>query len=245
MVLMLDDRSDLITSLSGQLAGFIKGMEPKDAVITSGEIVTMMCDQDLFDMEKRDFIFEDEESGEEFLTQSWYIDNPWELSEATSKHIKRAMYLPPMLVKPRKLTNNKSTGYLTKDPESLILGKGNHHNGDICLDSLNRFNSVALSLNVEMLKDITEDMLVDSEMQAKINSDPKRKEQHEKLIADSYHVYAYLVKNGNRFYLEHKNDKRGRTYSQGYHCSTQGNSFRKSIIELADKEVVEWNMNPS
>jgi DNA-directed RNA polymerase len=41
---------------------------------------------------------------------------------------------------------------------------------------------------------------------------------------------------GNRFWLTHKYDKRGRTYCQGYHVSYQGNDYNKACIEFADGE---------
>lgn len=233
LVLMLDDRPDLLTAISGQLAGSIKGMEDhKDKLVTAGEMLTLMCDADMFDLETRVHTVEDEESGVEFTTTSWFVVNPWELSDATVKHIKRGMYLPPMIVKPRKLVHNKSNAFISVEDESLILGKGNHHNGDICLESLNRFNSIPLALNEKILKSV--DSLMDT-----TDMSQEAKEQYEKFMEDSYFVYAYLVKNGNRFWIPHKPDKRGRTYAQGYHTSTQGNAFRKSIIDLADKEKVE------
>lgn len=239
VVYELDEQPEQLTSMVGMCSGMIKGMSAKDAVITTGEILTLMCDADLFDMEQRESVIEDDETGEEFTTMSWFIFNPWELGSELQTHIRRAMYLPPMIVPPRLLKHNKSTGYLTKEDESLILGHGNHHRNCISLDALNKFNQVPLSLNLEMVKEVTEELLVKNpEALAKIHADEERKEQHEKLIRDSYHVFAYLQKNGNRFYLEHKVDKRGRVYAQGYHCSTQGNSFRKAIVELADKEKV-------
>ncbi|WMM35498.1 hypothetical protein [Vibrio phage PJN101] len=235
LVLMLDTRTDLITSLAGQLVGSIKGMpDHKAAVVTAGEILTLMCDFDCFDMEYRQQVVEDEETGAEFTTMSWYVSNPWELHAATSKHIKRAMYLPPMITKPQILRKNTDSAYITIEKESLILGKGNHHNGDICLDSLNRFNAVALSLNIEYLKSVDKIMENDT-----VDMGKEALDQYVKYMEDSYYVFAYLVKQGNRFHLAHKPDKRGRTYAQGYHCSTQGNAFRKGAVDLADKEIVE------
>ena len=55
---------------------------------------------------------------------------------------------------------------------------------------------------------------------------------------ESMKVFAMLINEGNRFYLTHKYDKRGRTYCQGYHVSYQGNTYRKAILQLADKELV-------
>lgn len=238
-VLQIDEGKELITSIAGRLAPQIKGLSTyKDQVITAGEIITLMCDEDLFDMQHENYTYVSEETGEEFTVSSWFIYNPWELTEATTLHIERARYLPPMVVHPRKLTKNIDTGYLTKTPEPVLLGKHTHHEGELCLDSLNRAASIPLSLNVNMLKNITEEMLIDEDMQAAFKAHPKRKKQQDTFIKDSYHVFAYLVKNGNRFWMEYRPDNRGRQYSQGYHCNLQGNSFRKSIIELADKEKV-------
>lgn len=150
--------------------------------------------------------------------------------------IKQTMYLPPMVCAPEKLTHNKSSGYKTITNESLILKSHNHHDEDICLDSLNKFNQVALSLDVRMLTTFDEQpkTLIDT---------PQKQKQFDKLREDSYHVYKLLIQTGNNFHLTHKVDKRGRTYSIGYHCSTQGNSFRKAIINFAKEELVYGEFN--
>jgi DNA-directed RNA polymerase len=41
--------------------------------------------------------------------------------------------------------------------------------------------------------------------------------------------------------MTHKYDKRGRTYSQGYHIQPQGSDWNKAVIEFADKEIVAIN----
>ena len=234
LVLMLDERRDLLTSIAGQLRGSIKGMEDhKAGVVTAGEILTLMCDYDCFDMDHSYQTIVDEESGIEYTTKSWYIENPWELSKATSKHIKRGMYLPPMIVHPRKLTKNTDSAYITIERDSVILGKANHHDGEACLDSLNRFNAIPLSMNVQFIKSV--DTLM---MDATADMTDETKRQYEKFMDDSYYVFAMMVKADNKFWLSHKVDKRGRTYAQGYHASTQGNAFRKAAIELNTKQIV-------
>ena len=47
-----------------------------------------------------------------------------------------------------------------------------------------------------------------------------------------------MVQCGNKFYLNHKVDKRGRIYCSGYHITTQGTAFKKASIELAHEEIV-------
>lgn len=234
LIMYLDSRSDLLTSIAGQLTASIKGMpDHKAGVVTAGEILTLMCDYDCFDMEQSSHTIVDEETGVEYSTNSWYISNPWELSDATSKHIKHGMYLPPMITAPLPLKSNSDSAYLTIEKESLILGRGNHHNNDICLDSLNRFNAIKLSINTNYLKNV--DGLMSD---ATVDMSEESRQQYEKYMEDSMFVFAYLVKQGNEFNLTHKPDKRGRTYAQGYHCSTQGNAFRKGAVDLFNKEKV-------
>ena len=148
-----------------------------------------------------------------------------------TKYIADTLYLPPMVCAPQKLTHNKSTGYLTLEPESLILKGYNHHDGNICIDSLNKFKQIALSLDIPMLTTF-------DEQPKKLMDTPEKEKQFAKLRENSYHVYKLLIQTGNNFHLTHKVDKRGRTYSMGFHCSTQGNSFRKAIINLAKQEIV-------
>lgn len=153
-----------------------------------------------------------------------------------SEYAHQAMYLPPMICNPKKLTNNADSGYLTIEYDSLILKGFNHHDGDICLDSLNKFNSVPLSLDIQMLTTF-------DEQPKKLIDTTEKQKQFDKLRKDSYAVYKLLIQSGNNFHLTHKVDKRGRTYAQGYHCSSQGNSFRKSILNLANEEFVHGAFN--
>ena len=44
---------------------------------------------------------------------------------------------------------------------------------------------------------------------------------------------------GNKFYFTHKVDKRGRLYCQGYHINYQSASYKKAMIELANKEIID------
>ena len=67
----------------------------------------------------------------------------------------------------------------------------------------------------------------------------KRKKAFEKFDSTCRHIYRLMYEAGNRFYLTHKVDKRGRTYAQGYHVNTQGAAWNKATIELADMEVVQ------
>ena len=238
-VLKLDERREVISALAGQMSYLFDDGDKVEAITLANRILVVLCDADLFDISSETYTDEDEETGAMVEETLWYVSNPWELTRPTKELIRKAMYLPPMVVQPMKLTHNSSSPHLTGGNSSLILGKFNHHEGDICLDALNIANSVALALNVEMLKGIKQSILVPKKLQLLLKQDPKRKEQYDKFMSDSANVYGYLVKNGNRFYLPHKPDKRGRIYAQGYHANTQGDIFRKSIVDLHNTEIVE------
>lgn len=153
-----------------------------------------------------------------------------------SAYIKQSMYLPPMVCAPRILIKNTDSGYLTKEHDSVILKSYNHHNDDVCLDTLNTFNHVAYSLDIRMLTTF-------DEQPKKVIDNHEKQLQFNKFREDSYAVFKLLIQSGNDFHSTHKVDKRGRTYCQGYHCSSQGNSFRKSILNLAKKELVNGSFD--
>jgi len=116
---------------------------------------------------------------------------------------------------------------------SLLLGgRHNHHDEEICLDHLNRMNAIELKLNRPFLRKYEEAPTYALDTQ-------KKADQWEHFITNSYRSYIRLVRGGNRFYLAHRYDKRGRCYAEGYHINTQGSSFKKAIIQLAQTELVE------
>ncbi|MBZ6397010.1 hypothetical protein HZS35_18275 [Pantoea brenneri] len=149
-------------------------------------------------------------------------------------------YLPPMIVPPLEVTGNRGSGYLNDRGDSLIL-KNNHHEGDLCYDSINRFNRVPLALNERVIRTIRNKRKnLDKPRDGESFRDyRKRVEAFERFEKDSMHTFALLVNEGNRFHLTHKVDKRLRTYCQGYHVSYQGNDYAKAVLQLADAELVE------
>lgn len=157
------------------------------------------------------------------------------LSDELENRLKLLCVLPPMMVKPRKLIHNRSSGFLTINNDSLILGdKENHHDECISLDVLNTLNSQALCLDLDICykfeKDFTSDFDIDTdEYKNQKKTYDKAKEQFEffrDMLAD------------NAIFFTHKVDKRGRVYSQGYQMNTQGTSYEKACINLKTKEYV-------
>ena len=233
-------RPELFTSVSSKLAARLKFSDRTEAITTVAELMAVLCQTDAFDITK------------ENKQASLMVVSCIPLSENLVEFINNSQFLPPMVCKPLELLHNYSSGYLTHN-DSLILGSGNHHDGDICLDVLNAMNSVELKLALEFLDTVEEessDITVESIKDAankkgKYLSDAEAKERVRLALEgwdtfkrQSYKFYALMAQQGNRFYLNHKVDKRGRIYSHGYHINTQGTSFKKAMMEFAKEELI-------
>lgn len=165
------------------------------------------------------------------------------MDATTEKLLGQYQFLPPMLVPPLEVTeSNRGSGYLNVRTDSLLLqDQINHHEGDLCVDSLNRFNTIPLSVNTEVVKRIRNDWKhLDRPKAGESFEDfQQRREAFIKYERDAFFTIALMAETGNRFYLTHKVDKRGRTYAQGYHINPQGNCWNKAVVEFADKELVQ------
>ena len=210
----------LFTSVTSQLAGRLGFSDRVDGITTIAEILAVLCITDVFDLHK------------ELDNSSIVVISRIPLPDKLLKFIEQSQYLPPMVCEPEEITHNYQSGYLTVGSDSVILGKGNHHDGDVCLDVINIQNRVALKLDIGFLASVEEQPTGELDT-------PKKLQQWHKFKRQSHEVYKLMTGQGNRFYLTHKVDKRGRLYAQGYHISTQGTPYKKAMIELAEEEVVE------
>lgn len=161
-----------------------------------------------------------------------------DVSQDVYDDLERYQYPLPMVVPPRKVTNNRQTGYYSW--KASIILRDNHHEDDVCLDHINRSNAVALSVNMEVFRTV--------QNQWRNLSKPKDGESHqdwqkrvkafEKYDRTARDVHEHLIIAGNRFHVTYRYDKRGRSYAQGYHVNPQGNDWNKAVIEFADPEPV-------
>lgn len=208
-----------MAGLCGQLAGMLGFSEKADGVRTVAEMVAVVCMTDAYDI------------GRHGATGELVVASRLRLSEALEKHIANSQYVLPMVCKPNRLRTNWDSGYLTFN--ECIISKGfNAHGDDVCLDAINIQNQTPLKLDEEFLA------LVEESPTFAFTS-PEQIEQWKKFKETSAATYQTLINQGNRFYLTHKLDKRGRIYCRGYHVSYQGTAFKKAIVDFADTEVVE------
>ena len=211
-------RPQLFTSVSAQMAARLKFNDKKDALTTVAELLAVLCGTDAFDINK------------ESRYSSLMLQSRIPLGEELERFIEHSEYLPPMVCTPLPVTHNYSSGYLTHN-DSLILGSGNHHDGDLCLDVINIVNGVGLKLDTQFLSTVEETPTFELESQDQV-------EHWNQFLRVSYAFYSLMAKQGNRFYLTNKVDKRGRLYASGYHINTQGAPFKKSMLEFANEELV-------
>ena len=131
-----------------------------------------------------------------------------------------------LLEQPKHIKSNWYNG-------SLLLGNPmNHHNENICLDHINRMNAIAVSLNAEFISLYAETPKKPRETQEQLI-------QWEQFVDDSFDKYADFIAAGNKGFLDYAYDTRGRSYDTGYYITSQGSSYKKAILELANQEIVE------
>lgn len=211
-------RPELMASAAAQLASRLHFDDKVEAITTVSELLAVICETDCYHITK------------DSVQASLMIQSCITFSDELMQFIDRSRYLPPMVCVPLELKNNYDSGYLTHK-DGLVLGKGNNHDGDLCLDVLNTMNQVALSLNTEFISKVEEIPTFDMVT-------PEQIEQWDHFKTQSYATYRMMTAAGNKFFLTHKVDMRGRIYSQGYHINTEGVAHKKAMVELHHKELV-------
>lgn len=210
--------AELFTSVTSQLASRLKFDDRVDSILTVAEIMAVLCLTDAFDIIK----------GEQ--SASLVIQSRIPLSQQLTRYVTHSGYLPPMVCEPETITTNYQSGYLTHN-DSLVLGKANGHDGDLCLDVINIQNQTPLKLDLDFLSRVEEEPTFELDT-------VEKSQQWSQFKAESYDRYRLMAVQGNRFHLTNKVDKRGRLYAQGYHIHTQGTGFKKAMIEFANEEIV-------
>lgn len=209
---------EMFSAFTAKLAYVLGFDDKRESITTVAEMVAVLSGTDVYDLNQKSHY------------SSWKIVSNIDLPEALLHKVERSQYLPPMVCQPPVITQNRQAIRLTCEPESMILNN-NHHNDDICLDVINTMNSVELCLNTEFLSTIEEEPNKFLEDRDQVDDWMLFKKQ-------SHEMYKLMVVQGNRFYLLHKADKRGRLYAQGYHINTQGSSYKKAMVDLYNKHTV-------
>ena len=214
------------TGCVGMIKGLFKNPTERQDIEAASECVALLSNMNLIDIH----LPRDSEEGVLMVHSKITYDGNLGEYLTTTKHIM------PSLMKPKKILSNKDSGYQTFGSSLILAGK--YHSDNVPLDHINRVNGVALSINKKPLE--IEPVFKEDEDET-TDERNKRYESWKRLNVESVLAYAELVAAGNKFYLTHKYDERLRTYAHGYQVSTQGDSYRKSVLELANKEIVRMD----
>lgn len=163
----------------------------------------------------------------------------FDISDDVKAMVDLYQYPLPMVVKPQRIVNNFDSGYHTIHTPVVLNGSSYFDDKDLCLDHLNRANSVALTLNFETVKS-AEGKFVKPTRQIGEDFDEFQKKcrQANVFYTTSVEAMEKLNELTDEIYLTHRYDRRGRVYASGYHISTQGDDYRKAVLNLAKKELI-------
>lgn len=206
-----------IQSSVGKLASKFKNMTMLQSIVTASEILGVCKNTGAYSL-----IVSEENVG------IVLISSCFRLSPEVQNKINNTQYLPPMLSQPKDWDCNTGGGYL-RENNSIILGKGNHHEGEQNIDAINILQSIEWQFTpIIKLEELPSKELDTEDKEIQFNL----------MKRTSRDVYNWLQKAGNRFYFVWKYDKRGRMYNHGYHVTLQGSEYKKASISFANKELV-------
>lgn len=162
------------------------------------------------------------------------------ISEDVEQMLARYQFPLPMVVPPKKVTNNHmGSGYLNQKGKIILNGSDVFDHEDVCLDHINRANSVGLTLNLDVVASEEGYMIPPVRKSGEHFEDfRKRKKQMENFYEHSLEVMQGVAALGNEIWLTHKYDRRGRSYCVGYHVNAQGTDYNKAVLDLANKEKI-------
>lgn len=234
---VIQNKELTLANLAGQIGASLGFADTRQGITLAGELIGILCYTDLYDI------------GAPNGYSQYYVTSRIILDDESQRKVDACMYMPPMIIKPCALRNNRSSGYITLQGQSLILGGAiNHHDADICLSVLNTANSVPLAINEQFIHECKEEPSKDlyEFEDGDIRTPAQRNEvihqrlknwQNHKVLAEE--LYQFMIRHGNRVYMTNKVDKRGRIYAQGHHINPMGSSYKKAMLDLANKETVE------
>ena len=146
-----------------------------------------------------------------------YVEPSITLPDDLQLLLNNIQYLPPMIVEPEPVENNR-VKWATFS-KSIFLN-GNHHDGIVDTEFLDIMNSTAMSIDPYMARhdEETDDSLLKIRSKAAV---------------------SMLNQFTDKFYFIYRYDARLRSYASGYQLSPQGNDYRKAQLNLHKREIIK------
>lgn len=166
------------------------------------------------------------------------IHSKWSMTEDMVNEYKNKIYKLPMVIPPNRVNmnhDNKGSGYYLDEKDSLILT--HHHSKRICTDVIETLNNIPLTINKKVVKKAVHTNSGCYQKENESKEEFETRMEHWKIFLKQTEFVHEMI-GDNSFYLTHKFDTRGRVYDMGYHVHTQGDSYSKAVIQLANEEVV-------
>jgi len=165
----------------------------------------------------------------------------YDLTDDVVSMLDKYQYPLPMITPPLPVKYNNQTGYVTIHNSVVLNTAGSDYfdDKDMCLDHLNRANSVPLTLDADVIKSPEGRYSMPKRKSGEdFNDFQKRLRQATIFYDTSLKVMDEVAQLSDQIFLTHRFDRRGRCYSSGYHINTQGTDYNKAVLQLANKEVL-------
>jgi hypothetical protein len=115
-----------------------------------------------------------------------------------------------------------------------ILGnRFKQHDHDVCIAHIDKMNAIPLVLEHRVIGNLSEESTAELETDEQYEAwqDFQRRSME-----------TYIAIGFKEFYMNHNYDTRGRCYCEGYYVNYQGSSYKKSIVQLAHKEIIKCDI---
>lgn len=159
-----------------------------------------------------------------------------ELSHEVEQEIRLHMYPPPLVVEPKKLKNNKDTGYYIGT--GSVMTRGSHTSKDVCLDVLNILNSFRYNLDLGVLAHSSKfKAIIKRKPDQSLHNYNKAVRQWTIFDSETRQLIDLYYKDKNLWFT-HAYDRRGRFYCRGYHINYQGVEWAKAIVQFTPQLIM-------
>lgn len=215
-------RDQTIQAVIGYLQPYLPHDDHFDRAKTAGELIAVCSGPNrLFSIERPDNM-------ESPLVVVNYWDILYDTFETEFEFIDDTFFNPPLVQKPKKVTNRHSCGYHTFN-EPVILGRNTQHEDNLDFTALNILNQIPWVLDPHVLA-------IDEQPPTDIDDMPR-----EEYINFRNHAHTarriYNVLGSDPFHMVWQPDSRGRLYCHGHHVNLQSYEYKKAMLNFDHYEV--------
>lgn len=215
VAIAINNNTRPIQEVASKISIHLNYTDPWDAALTASELIGVCVNTGLYDITA---------TGSSILVQSLI-----QLEPETKSFINKTQYPNPLICKPDDWKNNRQGGYLTIC-DYVVLGRENKNGQQQALDAINTIQNIEWELDPYILEFFEEP---NKELESR-----EQKEAHKLMVDTSHEIYEDLLNFNNNFYFQWQYDFRGRMYSSGYYVNLQSTSYKKALLNFANKKLI-------